>query len=136
MIQIYFLSIFFNVLAGYALISGDNKDALEIKPGLSLKDDTVRLILGILSMITAVLKLLSPAEGDIPIIGDLIPAIAGFAVGIILLIEYYQKKATITAENEGKSGLNTLLIVNKKIISYIAIAAAILHFVFPKVLFL
>ena len=136
MIQIYFLSIFFNVLAGYALISGDDKDALEVRPGFSFKDETTRLILGVLSMVTGVLKILSATEGDLPILGDLIPAIAGFTAGIILVMEYYKRKATIVTETEGKAGLNTILISNKNIAGYIAVAAAILHFLFPKVILL
>lgn len=135
MIQIYFLSIFLNVLAGYTLVFENEKDALEIRPGLSFKDETVRLILGILSMVTGVLKLLSPVEGDLPILGDLIPAAAGFAAGFILVFEYYRNRATIT-ESEGKVPLSALLIRNKKIIGYIAMAAAVLHFLFPKVLLL
>ena len=136
MIQIYFLSIFFNALAGYVLISGDDKEALEIQPGFSLKDETIRLVLGILSMATALLKLLSPVEGQIIILGDLVPVAAGFATGLILLVEYYRTRATLAQEPQEKSSLNTLLILNKKIIGYIAIAAAILHFFFPKILFL
>ena len=136
MIQIYFLSIFLNVLAGYILISEDEKNTLEIKPSFFLKDETVRLVLGILSMITGVLKLLSPVEGDLPILGDIIPAAAGFASGFILVFEYYKNRATIIKEPEEKAALNVILVRNKKIIGYTAIVVAILHFLFPKVLLL
>ena len=137
MIQIYFLSIFFNVLAGYALISTDENDALEIKPGFSLKDETVRLILGIISMITGVLKLLSPIEGNLLILGDLVTALAGLATGFILLFEYYINRSTIAHESGQKLSLITALMIgNKRIVGYIAITVAALHFLFPRLLFL
>ncbi|GHU68230.1 hypothetical protein FACS189447_10710 [Spirochaetia bacterium] len=134
MIQFYFLSIFLNVLTGYILISNDDADPLEIRPGFSLKDETVKLILGILSMVTGVLKLLSAIEGDLPVLGDIIPAVSGFFAGFILLIEYYRYHENKDSE-EGEN-FSLMLIHNKKIVGYIAIAAAILHFLFPKVLLL
>ena len=136
MIQFYFLSIFINVLVGYALVFENDRDALEIKPGFSLRDETVRLILGIISMIVGVLKLLSPVEGDVLILGDLVPAAVGFASGFILVYEYYKTRSTIARENEEKATLNVFLIRNKKILGYAAITAAVLHFLFPKVLLL
>ncbi|AEF80669.1 hypothetical protein [Leadbettera azotonutricia] len=134
MIQFYFLSIFFNVLAGYILISNDDADSLEIRPGFSLKDETVKLVIGILGMVTGILKLLSSVEGDLPVIGDLIPAVVGFFTGFILVIEYYKGHANIGVE-EGES-FSHVLIRNKKIVGYVAIAVASLHFLFPKVLLL
>jgi hypothetical protein len=134
MIQFYFLSIFFNVLAGYILISNDDADTLEIRPGFSLKDETVKLTLGILGMVTGILKLLSPIEGDLPILGDIIPAVIGFFAGFILVIEYYKGHASI--ESEDGEGFGQTLIRNKKIIGYVAIAVAALHFQFPTVLLL
>ena len=136
MIQFYFLSIFFNVLAGLALILENEKDALEIRPGLSLKDETVRLILGILCIATGVLKILSPIEGDVLILGDLVPAVIGIASGLILVIENYKNRSSVAQAPQEKTAFNTVLVQNKKIIGYAAIVVAILHFLFPKVLFL
>ena len=136
MIQIYFLSIFFNVLVGYILISEDDKNTQDYRPGFSLKDETVRLVLGVLSIITGVLKLLSPIEGSIVILGDLLPAAAGLASGFVLVIEYYRSRSTIYGGSENRVGLDSMLINNRKIIGYITIAVAILHFFFPRVVFL
>jgi hypothetical protein len=134
MIQFYFLSIFFNVLIGYILISSDDEALLEIRPGFSLKDETFKLVLGILGMVTGVLKLLSPVEGDIHVIGDIVPAVAGFLSGFILFFEYYKGHATIDSDESENFG--QMLIRNKKIAGYAAIAVAVLHFLFPKVLLL
>ncbi|MDR2619116.1 MAG: hypothetical protein LBC62_09625 [Treponema sp.] len=134
MIQFYFLSIFFNVLAGYILVSGDESGPLEVRPGLSLNDEAVRLILGILCMVTGVLKLLSSVEGDLPVLGDIIPALVGFAAGFVLVFEYYRGRAGV--ESGGAESFNLMLVRNKKIVGAAAIITAALHFLFPKVLLL
>jgi uncharacterized membrane-anchored protein len=134
MIQFYFLSIFFNALAGYVLISGEDNGPLEIRPGFSLNDETVRLMLGILSMLTGILKLLSSVEGDLPVLGDIIPAVVGFVSGFTLVFEYYRGRTSV--EGGSPETINQVLVRNKKIIGLIAIAAAALHFLFPKVLLL
>jgi hypothetical protein len=136
MMQIYFLSIFFNILAGYTLISEDDINAPEIKIGFSFKYETVKLILGILAMAAGVLKLLSPAEGGMLILGDLFPAVTGFAAGFILCFEYYQKRKTVIDAGEKKASFAEFLLMNRKIAGFAAIATAVLHFVFPGIFFL
>ena len=135
MLQVYFLSIFLNVLAGYLLISKDNGGALEFKSSFNLKDDTSRLVIGILSALTGLFKLLSPIEGDIPVIGDLVPAAAGLFSGFILIFEYYRSRSSI-AETEQTEKINRIFIGNKKLIGFASLIAAVLHFIFPRVLLL
>jgi len=137
MIQIYFLSIFFNVVAGYFLISGGD-DGLENRSRLSLapvKDETFKLILGILAIVTGLLKLLSPVEGDVPLIGDILPAAAGFASGIILMFEFYKSRSMDEVEGDA-SNFISVMSRNKKIVGFAVIVAAALHFLFPRALFL
>ena len=135
MLQFYFLSIFLNVLAGYILITGDEGGVLEFKSGFSLKDETFKLVVGILSVLTGLLKILSPIEGDIPVVGDLIPAVSGFVCGFILIFEYYRSRSSLqTSEHTEK--VNRLLVGNKKLIGVVALIVAVLHFLFPKVLLL
>jgi hypothetical protein len=134
MIQFYFLSVFLNALAGYALAGGDEQGELGIKGGFSLSDETVRLVLGILCMATGLLKLLSPAEGGLPILGDFIPALAGILSGFILVLEYYRSHATVESGEADRvyAGFSR----NKKLLGFIAIISAVLHFLFPGVLLL
>jgi hypothetical protein len=134
MIQFYFLSIFFNVLVGYILITGEEGNSFEIRPGFSLKDETVRLVIGILGMATGILKLLSSVEGDLPVLGDIIPAVVGFGAGFVLVFEYYRGHASL--DDEKGESINQALIRNKKIIGIAAMAVAALHFLFPTVLLL
>jgi hypothetical protein len=140
MIQFYFLSIVLNALSGYVLTreGGDvtNGEDTDVDTGfhLSLQNETSRLILGVLTIVVGLLKILSPVPGDLPIIGDLIPALVGFLAGFTLVFEYYRSRSTLEPEHTDK--IERLLIHNKKWIGFIAMAAAGLHFLFPPVLFL
>jgi hypothetical protein len=134
--QFYFLSIVLNAASGYTLIGGDGKPGEGGGKGLwfSVAEGSPRLILGVLTALTGLLKVLSSVEGDIPVVGDLAPALAGFAAGFILIFEYYRERSALEPENTEKIG--RLLIKNRKLIGFLSIAAAALHFLFPKVLFL
>ena len=135
MVQFYFLSIVLNVLTGYILISGDEGGPLEFKSGFSLKDETFRLVVGIVSVIIGLLKLLSVAEGDVPVIGDLIPSLTGFLSGFVLIVEYYRGRSSPEVSEQSEK-VDRLLVGNKKIIGVACLIAAVLHFLFPKVLLL
>ena len=135
MLQFYFLSIVLNSLAGYILISGDEDGCLELKSGFSIKDETFRLVVGILSAITGLLKLLSATNGDLPVIGDLIPALMGFLTGFILIFEYYRSRSSLEDLGQPEK-IDRILVNNKKIIGIAALIAAALHFLFPTVLLL
>ncbi|MCL2382052.1 MAG: hypothetical protein FWC64_10785 [Treponema sp.] len=135
MLQFYFLSIVMNALAGYVLISGDRDAPMVFKSGFSIKDETFRLVVGVASALTGLMKILSSVEGDVPIIGDLFPALTGFLAGFILVFEYYRNRTSVEV-TERVEKVDRLLVANKKIIGVAALVAAVLHFLFPTVLLL
>ncbi|GHV78560.1 hypothetical protein AGMMS49944_03510 [Spirochaetia bacterium] len=137
MIQFYFLSIVLNALSGYVL----TREPKDEEPDLdtvgfhwSLQNETTRLILGVLTIVVGLLKILSSVQGDLPVIGDLIPALAGFLAGFALVFSYYRSRSTLESEHTDK--IEHLLMHNKKWVGFFALAAAGLHFLFPSVLFL
>jgi hypothetical protein len=134
MLQFYFLSVFLNALAGYLLFFGDN-GPLGLKSDLSITEDKFRLIVGILSAFTGLFKILSPIEGDVPVVGDLASAVTGLLCGFILIFEYYRRSSS-PEDSEKSEKLNRFFTGNKKIIGAAAIIAAVLHFLLPKVLLL
>jgi hypothetical protein len=141
MIQLYFASILCNGLAAYILIADDTAEggsSIESSLRFSLHNPTFRLILGILCAVIGVLKLLSPSMDTMPILGDLIPALAGLAAGFMLIFGYYREYATIgSIEPEGKlDRLGGAFLQYKKVAGFILLAAAVLHFLFPQALFL
>ena len=131
MVQFYFLSVVLNAVAGYLFLSGDDEGLLELKGGFSLKNQTFRLVLGVLLMVTGVIKIFSPLQG-IPIIGDLVPGFISIVSSFILIFEYYRNRTTLES-TEHTEKVNLLLLGNKRIIGIAALVGAALHFLFPRV---
>jgi len=138
MVQLYFLSILCNGLAGYTLFSGGDNDARETNN--IIKTPTFYLVLGILSIVTGVLKLLSPSPSSIDaargvlFFGDLIPAAAGITAGMILIFGLYKKDSYV---REGElERISTALLTFRKSIGVLLLAAAAIHFLFGQLLFL
>jgi len=97
-------------------------------------DKTFRLVLGILTMFVGLMKLLSVVHNDIPVVGDIFPAMAGLAGGFCLLVEYYTQQAS--GELKLADLIRRLFVEDRKYIGYVCIVAAVLHFAFPDVLLL
>jgi len=141
MIQLYFLSILCNGLAGFLLFR-EKEDAAVPEGGISnekLKfsagNPTFHLVLGILSAVTGVLKLLSPAK--FPVIGDLLPAAAGVMAGLMLIFGIYRQDVSSVPDTPGSLDLlGTSLLRFRKSIGLALLGIAILHFLFPEALFL
>jgi uncharacterized membrane protein HdeD (DUF308 family) len=125
MLQLYFLSVFCNTVGGIVLITnfGRNDEWPRV--------DTYRFVLGILSVLTGLLVLISPIAGSIA--GDLLPALAGLACGVTLIYEYFD---TEPEEGDAPNVVRILLLTNQKMIGYISATVGILHFLLPKVMFL
>jgi len=137
MIQLYFLSILCNGVAGYLLFSMNEG---EEKPQIPITNPTFHLVLGILCAVTGILKLLSPipygpnAVRGVLIFGDLIPAAAGIVAGIIFIFGIYRKGGTESSGELDRIGTN--LLVFKKPLGMALMAVAFVHFIFGEILFL
>jgi len=143
MIQLYFLSILCNGITGYLLLS--QKEGEIDKVQLPINTPTFYLILGILSSVTGILKLLSPLPSSINaargvlIFGDFIPAAAGIAAGIVLLFGLYRKDGIENSGDETLAGLDRIgkiLLTLRKPLGLALLGAALVHFVFGEILFL
>ncbi len=124
MLQFYFLSVFFNLIVGFVLIN-DQKNILELA---LLKERVFRLVLGILSAVTGVIKLFVVVHTSAVIVGDFLPVIAGIAGGLSLIVQDDNEKFP--------EWFKKVFIVNKYIVGIGCLAVALLHFVFPGALFL
>ena len=138
MLQFYFLSILLNCIAGFILIANKNSktgnESSDTKMPEIFKDKTFKLVIGIMCCFSALVKLLTSFPGAVPILGDLIPSVAGLLGGVALLIEYYLAQSPSEAKLNPK--LETIFIANKKYIGILCILSALLHFLFPKVILL
>jgi len=124
MIQLYFLSIVCNGLAGYFIFS-ENKNNID-KPAETTP--TFHLVLGILCAVTGVLKILSPAEKGLFFLGDLLPAAAGIIAGLVLIFGIYRQNAAVKTGELERIGTN--LLAFKKPIGIGLMCSALLHFIF------
>ena len=139
MLQFYFLSILLNLVTGlilYFVDSNGQESVSETKIPPIVYDETFRLILGILTAVTGLFKLLSAVRGDVPVVGDLLPALAGLIGGFVILYEYYKNRSRDEVENVNASVFFQKMIAGKKYIGIVCMVAAICHFLFPTVLFL
>ncbi len=93
-----------------------------------------RLVVGVLSIFVGIMKLLSVFRNDVPVVGDLIPSLAGVCGGIALLLDYFISNASETLSFPPI--IEKVFVDSKKYIGIICIVAGILHFIFPQVLFL
>ncbi len=136
MIQFYFLSVVLNLVGGYALLIHDTPEKGTKFDGVRgfLQDMTVRLVLGVLAVIVGFFKLLTVMRGDIPIVGDFLPAIAGLASGFSLLLEFYRGNSNVTTET--LENMERVFTANRRIVGTSAMIVGFVHFLFASVLFL
>ena len=147
MLQFYFLSIMLNLVTGLLLVFGkelagdDTQDkSADRDSGNTMfgedsffDDKTFRLVLGILTVFTGVMKFMSVVHDDVPVAGDLIPALAGLLGGICLIIEYARLSGKKKPLNQF---VYRLFVEDRKYIGWFSIGAAVLHFIFPEALLL
>ena len=131
--QFYMLSILAN-LAGSLTLAGDYLG--EKIPWLAMfksirENRGARTVIGICALVIGVIKLFALSPGErIIILGDLLPALAGMAVGTILLAEINQVHVDKAGERIRR--------ISKAALSYrvpvaiTGIVVSFLHFLFPS----
>lgn len=136
MMQFYLLSILCNLVGGYALYSIGKPDTGNSWDGVRafLRQETFRLVVGLLGCVVGCFKLLTVTDGDIPVIGDFAAAIVGIVVGFTLVFEFYRAHSTV--ESKKADRIDRLLLANSHAVGVAGMAAAAVHFLFPRVLFL
>ncbi len=137
MSQLYLLSIVSTVLTGFVL-SGDYLG--ERVPALAtfrawLENRGAAIVLGLATAAIGFLKLIVRAPGDtVPVAGDLLPAIAGLAVGAALFFEALLRKPA-TPERPVERYAKAVLTYRIPL-GILGVAAALLHFLFPSAVIL
>lgn len=136
MVQFYFLSVILNIVAGYSLLSVDTAAKGGSFDGVRqfLKDPPIRLAIGLLAFFVGFFKMINVMRGDIPVVGDLFPSVAGMACGFSLLLEYYRANATAPGPTIKK--LDGILMANRRIVGVGSFASGVVHFLFANVIFL
>ncbi len=141
MVQFYFLTILANIIGGLALSAGFVEKRLTGLTGMSEffgSRPGLRVTIGVVAVVTGVLKLLSATRGDVPVVGDLLPSLTGIVVGIALLYERYKEKTTLPPESQAQAAaaLDRIVLKNRSILGTWSMIIGIVHFFLPGVLFL
>jgi len=133
MVQFYALSVFVNLFIG-SLLSIDGKSgeaSFFSRMKEVLEDGGFKFSLGILSLIIGLFKILTPTIGDIPVVGDFLPAVTGIVLGGVLLLEFFRTKSDVSSEAISK--IEGAVVQNRKFIGVAGIVVGILHFLMPAV---
>jgi hypothetical protein len=137
MYQFYFLAVATNIVAGAALAGNgmDQKLGLSSLFNRELLDQTgFRVGLGILTFIVGIFKFLTVDPDDVPVVGDIVPAVSGLVLGITLMLEYYKARSDVSSPFVER--LELLFGNNSSIFGTAGIAVGVLHFLFPRLLLL
>jgi hypothetical protein len=137
MMQLYFLSISLNILGGTALsadyFAGRFRSFAPL--GQLAAGRGFRTVVGVLAAVVGFLKLLvRSAPTDVPVIGDLLPALAGLAMGATLLVQVLREKADVPAE--AITRIEKAALAYRVPLGIAGLAVAVLHFLLPGALFL
>jgi hypothetical protein len=133
MLQFFFLSVFLNLAAGLSLSFEAVSRRLPRLAGLTdlLTSRGSKIFSGIGVLIVGFVTLFLPAGGGI-IIGDIIPSVAGIAMGIALLFEVFRQDAVFPAERAERTERVEHPLAYRTTLGLLGIATAILHFFLPE----
>ena len=161
MLQFYFLAVLLNVMAGLILVyaaeftrgtslatpadgmaddfdagdaAADEEDGRPFARESFMNDSLFRLVVGILAVFSGVLLFVSPVQDDAPVVGDLVPALACICGGAALLLEFYANK--LSTEIRLPFFLQAVMVTGRRYLGVFCIIAGIVHFIFPRVMFL
>lgn len=135
MLQIYFLTVLTNILAGLTISASYLSTKIESLQVFTekMENKKFRVILGSLTLITGLFTLLNNSPDNIAVLGNLVPAISAMAMGIILIIYYF-----FNGEEESKIVVSIKELSEKygNILGIAGIIIGIIHFIIPTALFL
>ena len=134
MLQFYFLSVAANFLAGTALsaewFSRKIPGLAGLGPGFSGRG--FRMGIGLAAIFVGVGTLFVPADAHL-ILGDLLPSLAGMAMGIALLFEVFRQDAIFPAERaERNDKAARLPLAYRTALGIFGLVVAIVHFFLPE----
>ena len=137
MLQFYLLSVIMNILAGMVLSAGFIDERVSFVSGMKDYFDgkpNAKLTIGVVTFVVGFFKLLSVTRGDVPFVGDLLPAVAGLVMGFALFLDYYKSRSTVSSGFVDTA--EKILLNNRNVIGLAGIVIGLLHFLLPRVLFL
>lgn len=136
MLQLYFLSVAANFLAGATLSADWMAERFPSLAGIlgALSVRRARTITGLAALLVGLGTLFFPTAPPL-VLGDLFPSVVGMAVGIALLFEVLKQDALYTHEEPARSADLRPPSAYRTAMGALGFAAAVLHFFLPERLF-
>jgi len=137
MVQFYLLEVILNILGGLILTAPLLQEKIpmleKLHEGLRINIAS-RMVFILLSLVVGVFKILSVTKGDVAVVGDLLPALSLLLMAGVFFLDYYKEQSEIGSSFIDK--LQRIFVDNKSTIGIILVVIGLLHFLFPRVLFL
>jgi hypothetical protein len=136
MYQIFVLSVLVNIGVGFVLAYDFFDHRFEVSRFLSrtaLDAPRFRIGTGSVAFGIGFLKFIFVFPGQLAVIGDVLPALAGLVTGLTLISEQLGKRENVSSSISTLSGI---LVPNAQWIGLASVLIGILHLVFPGVAFL
>jgi len=137
MVQFYLLAVILNILGGLILTAPLLQEKIpmleKLHEGLRINIAS-RMVFILLSLVVGVFKILSVTKGDVAVVGDLLPALSLLLMAGVFFLDYYKEQSEIGSSFIDK--LQRIFVDNKSAIGIILVVIGLLHFLFPRVLFL
>lgn len=137
MYQLFFLSVATNLVAGYLLSYSflhEKLGAQAVFDAELLSSRTVYAVVGSVAAIVGALRIVFVTPGDVVVVGDLLPALAGMVAGMTLVLIAYLER--VDAPFAFAQRLGTILGDRRNVVGVVAIVVGVLHFFVPRLLFL
>lgn len=134
--QIYFLVVMTHLLAGLVLGSHFLEEKFESFSSCAamLNNGKFKMVLGVITVLSALFTLLKVTPDDVLIIGDLLPALSGFLFGAYLILGFFYESL-----EESRSWMKSfvdLLEDKGHIFAVASLVIGLLHFLVPTALIL
>ena len=147
MIQFYVLALAFMLYGSAVLLAeahGDTYSILIRIKEVHTSSQTVTIVVIVLTAVIGILKLISPTAPGPVVIGDFLPAINLIALAVFFAFDMNRKgededvattlgsdEETVFSDSDTLSKVQSFYYKNKKILGYVTLALALLHFLFP-----
>lgn len=138
---IFFLSVITLFLAGISLSSGllSQKMAWFERFSDLVESDAYTIIVGLLTFASGIAKLFSVTAGNVPVVGDLLPALGGLFLGAALIFQFYKARSTESPDESGDvkaNILDVLFIQYKDVFGILGVIIALVHLIFHWIILL
>jgi hypothetical protein len=132
MAQFYLLSVLSNIVAGLPLAGDYLGEKLPFLASFkNLRANKAgQTVVAIVALVVGVIKLIVPSPGEsVPVVGDILPALAGILLGAILLIEAY--RPVVESRGESIEKISKTVLTYRVPAGIAGVAIALVHFLFP-----